>query len=95
MKKKFIKKFYKISLNHFQVWIKEDMFLEVKLHKDGTYDLLMTNPKFTAPVLGKKITLSEALKLKSKIKIKHSYIHEFFMAIEEISNSIMKNKLKK
>lgn len=95
MSKKFTKKYFIVGLNHFQVWFKDNMFLEVKLHKDGTYDLLMTNPKFTAPVLGKKITLSEALKLKSKIKIKHSYIHEFFMAIEEISNSIMKNKLKK
>lgn len=99
MEKKFIKKYYKVGSNHFQVRISEDKFLEAKLHKDGTYDLLLSNPKFTKPILGKKILPSEALKEKSPVKMKHEYIHDFFMVIGEMAKSFtelsVKSKAKK
>jgi hypothetical protein len=31
MEKKFTKKYYQLGLNHFQVHVSEDMFLQVKL----------------------------------------------------------------
>ena len=87
---KFTKKYYRVGLIQFQVWIKSNMFLEVKLHKNGTYDLLMTNPKFTKPILGKKLTLTEVMKQKTKTKINHEYLHGFFIAIEEMVKSLTK-----
>ena len=93
--KKFTKQYYRVGVNHFQVWVKPNMFLEAKLHKDGTYDLLMTNPKFTKPVLGKKISISDVLKEKTKFKINHEYLHGFFIAIEEMAKSLTKKSIKK
>lgn len=94
MEKKFTKKYYKVGINHFQVLISPEMFLEAKLHKDGTYDLLMTNPKFTKPKLGKKLTLPQVMKEKSTTKVNHNYIEGFFIAINEIATSLVKKKIK-
>lgn len=94
MSKNFAKKYYKVGINHIQVWISPDMFLEAKLHSDGTYDLLMMNPKFTNPSLGKKISLKDLLNEKSKIKIKHEYIHKFLVAIQDMAVSLSKKSLK-
>lgn len=90
MEKKFTKKYYKVGINHFQVLISPEMFLEAKLHKDGTYDLLMTNPKFTKPKLGSKMTLVQLMKEKIKTKVNHNYLQSFFSSIIDISTSFVK-----
>lgn len=92
MEKKFIKKYYKLGSNHAQVHVSEDMFLQVKLHKDGTYDMAITNPKFTKKKLGKKVSLSVLLKEKSITKINSNYLIQAFSTIEEMAKELVKNK---
>jgi hypothetical protein len=92
MEKKFTKKYYQLGLNHFQVHVSEDMFLQVKLHKDGTYDMSIINPKFTNPKLGKKVTLSYLLKEKAIAKAKSNYLIQAFSTIEEMAKELVKMK---
>jgi len=92
MEKKFIKKYYMVGINHAQVHVSEDMFIQVKLHKDGTYDMSITNPKFTKKKLGKKVSLSALLKEKSITKINSNYLIQAFSTIEEMAKELVKIK---
>lgn len=92
---KFKRRFFKLGENHHQVLLAPNMFLEVKIHKDRTHDLYLTNPKFTKPKLGKELKISEAVKEKSNIVVKQSYLTNFFKEIEETAIELSKLNLKK
>lgn len=90
--KKFTVKYYLVDKFHFQIWISPDKFLEAKLHKDGTYDLSFSNPKFTKPKLGSKTTLIKLIKDDNTpiSKMKQDYLTEFFDFIREMAVQLSK-----
>ena len=91
--KKFKRRFYTVSKNHQQVLLRPDMLLEVKIHKDRTFDFNVINPKFTKKKLGKEISLSEVIK-PSGIRFKYHHIMNFFNEVQNMAIELQKQKIK-